>query len=100
MLNFFYYSTGGDNEACSDIEKDGYVMSKIELLRSRLKTDVPLKDLESLNDAAGMAKHVETVLDQIKHLRTAVENTIELSKMKGVRGNISEGWFDVCFLFF
>ncbi|KAJ9592414.1 hypothetical protein L9F63_015934, partial [Diploptera punctata] len=64
--------------------------AEIELLRSRLKTDVPLKDLESLNDAAGMAKHVETVLDQIKHLRTAVENTIELSKMKGVRGNISE----------
>jgi hypothetical protein len=38
-----------------------------------------------------MAKHVETILDQIKYLRTAVENTIELSKMKGVRGNISEG---------
>lgn len=73
------------------IGKDGYAMSKIELFRSRLKTDVSLKDLESLNDAAGMAKHVETILDQIKYLRAAVENTIELSKMKGVRGNISEG---------
>lgn len=80
----------GDTESCAVIDKDGYAMSKIELLRSRLKTDVSLKDLESLNDAAGMARHVETILDQIKYLRTAVENTIELSKMKGVRGNISE----------
>lgn len=80
----------GDTEVCPDIDKDSYAMSKMELLRSRLKTDVPLKDLESLNDAAGMAKHVETILDQIKYLRTAVENTIELSKMKGARGNISE----------
>lgn len=88
MLFFF---SGGDTKSCPDIDKDGYGISKIELLRSRLKTDVSLKDLESLNDAAGMAKHVETVLDQIKYLRAAVENTIELSKMKGIRGNISEG---------
>ncbi|PNF40215.1 hypothetical protein B7P43_G08285 [Cryptotermes secundus] len=80
----------GDTKSCPDIDKDGYGISKIELLRSRLKTDISLKDLESLNDAAGMAKHIETVLDQIKYLRTAVENTIELSKMKGNRGNISE----------
>ncbi|PSN58008.1 Protein bicaudal D [Blattella germanica] len=77
-----------------DHEKHGgmtpTLSSYMELLRSRLKTDISLKDLESLNDAAGMAKHVETILDQIKHLRTAVENTIELSKIKGVRGNISE----------
>jgi hypothetical protein len=89
----FFPPPGGDTESCAGIDKDGYAMSKIELLRSRLKTDVSLKDLESLNDAAGMAKHVETILDQIKYLRTAVENTIELSKIKGVRGNISEGVF-------
>lgn len=66
-------------------------MSRVELLRSRLKTDIPLKDLESLSDAAQMAKHVQTILDQIKHLKTAVENTIELSKIKGMRANSSEG---------
>nr|CAD7396869.1 unnamed protein product [Timema poppensis] len=70
--------------------QDGFTLSKIELLRAQLKTDVPLKDLESLNDAAGMAKHVETILDQIKYLRTAVENTIDLSKMKGMRASMSE----------
>nr|CAD7432557.1 unnamed protein product [Timema monikensis] len=70
--------------------QDGFTLSKIELLKAQLKTDVPLKDLESLNDAAGMAKHVETILDQIKYLRTAVENTIDLSKMKGLRASMSE----------
>lgn len=66
-------------------------MSRVELLRSRLKTDIPLKDLESLSDAAQMAKHVQTIMDQIKHLKTAVENTIELSKIKGMRANNFEG---------
>lgn len=57
-------------------------VSKIDLLRSRLKTDIPLHDLESLSDTAVLAKNVCTIVDQIKHLRTAIENTIELSKIK------------------
>ncbi|XP_067003481.1 protein bicaudal D isoform X2 [Anabrus simplex] len=78
----------GDSETGPKGVGEGYTMSKIELLCNQLKTDVPLKDLESLNDAAAMAKHVETILDQIKHLRSSVENTIELSKAK--RGSMSE----------
>lgn len=57
-------------------------MNKIETLRNRLKSDIPLHDLESLNDTAVMARNVCTVVDQVKHLRTAIENTIELSKLK------------------
>lgn len=57
-------------------------MSKLELLRSRLKSDIPLHDLETLNDTAVLARNVCTVVDQIKHLRNAIENTIELSKIK------------------
>uniref|UniRef100_A0A6P7G017 Protein bicaudal D n=1 Tax=Diabrotica virgifera virgifera TaxID=50390 RepID=A0A6P7G017_DIAVI len=60
-------------------------MSKIELLRSRLKNDIPLHELEPLNDTATLSRNVFTIVDQIKHLRTAVESTIELSKNK--RGN-------------
>lgn len=69
-------------------------MSKIELLRSRLRTDIPLHDLESLNDTANLAKNVNTIVDQIKHLRTAIENTIELSKIKS---NKSEGNYECKF---
>ncbi|KAL1130080.1 hypothetical protein AAG570_013020 [Ranatra chinensis] len=41
------------------------------------------KDVESLQDVAAVAKHVETVLDQVKHLRTAVTHTIERAKFGG-----------------
>ncbi|KAF2892472.1 hypothetical protein ILUMI_13691 [Ignelater luminosus] len=58
-------------------------ISKLDLLRSRLKSDIPIHDLESLNDTTVIAKHVGTIIDQVKHLRSAIENTIELSKIKG-----------------
>ncbi|XP_066244951.1 protein bicaudal D [Euwallacea similis] len=64
-------------------------MSKLELLRSRLKSDVPLHDLESLNDTAILARNVCTIMDQIKHLRGAIESTIEKSKREKTAGNSS-----------
>lgn len=64
-------------------------MSKIELLRNRLKSDIPLHDLETLNDTAVLARNVCTVVDQIKHLRNAIENTIELSKVKRDKSDAS-----------
>ena len=80
-------------------EKSDFSVSQIEMLRGRLKTDVSKKDLETLRDAAGMASHVETIVDQVKHLRKSVENTLEHSKNKG-RSNLlqKEGNF-VNFLF-
>ncbi|GJQ66605.1 BicD [Trypoxylus dichotomus] len=67
-------------------------MSKLEILRSRLQSDIPLHDLESLNDTTVIARNVVTIVDQIKHLRAAIENTIELSKVKGPKGDsIFEG---------
>lgn len=65
-------------------------MSKIELLRSRLKNDIPLHDLEPLNDTTVLSRNVSTIVDQIKHLRTAVESTIELSKNK--RSNTDDSY--------
>lgn len=62
-------------------------MSKLELLRSRLKSDIPLHDLETLNDTATLARNVCTIVDQIKHLRTAIENTIEKSKREKTNGS-------------
>lgn len=58
-------------------------MSKLELLRNQLKNDMPLHDLETLNETASLARNVCTIVDQIKHLRSAIEKTIELSKVKG-----------------
>lgn len=69
-------------------------MSKLELLRSQLKTDMPLQDFETLNETASLARNVCTIVDQIKHLRSAIENTIELSKVKGEK---SDGIYDCKF---
>ncbi|XP_031837732.1 microtubule-associated protein Bicaudal D isoform X2 [Nomia melanderi] len=61
---------------------------KIEWCRTLFKTDIQIKDLESLSKAKEIAKHIETAMDQIKHLRSAVEHTIELSKVKGIQSNV------------
>ncbi|XP_068977179.1 protein bicaudal D isoform X1 [Bombus flavifrons] len=61
---------------------------KIEWCRTLFKTDIQIKDLESLSKAKEVAKHIETAMDQIKHLRSAVEHTIELSKVKGMQSNV------------
>ncbi|XP_051164159.1 protein bicaudal D [Leptopilina boulardi] len=58
---------------------------KIEWCRTLFKTDIKIKDLESLSKAKEIAKYIETAMDQIKHLRSAVEHTIELSKLKGMQ---------------
>ncbi|XP_078033808.1 microtubule-associated protein Bicaudal D isoform X2 [Augochlora pura] len=68
-----------------DKEEDN---EKIEWCRTSFKTDIQIKDLESLSKAKEIAKHIETAMDQIKHLRSAVEHTIELSKVKGIQSNV------------
>ncbi|XP_026470643.1 protein bicaudal D-like isoform X1 [Ctenocephalides felis] len=65
-------------------------VSRIELLRSQLKTYIPGNDLEYLSDATDLSKHISIILDQMKHLRNSVESTIEMSKIKGVRANASD----------
>ncbi|XP_031786465.1 protein bicaudal D isoform X2 [Nasonia vitripennis] len=58
---------------------------KIEWCRTLFKTDIKIKDLESLSKAKEITKNIETAMDQIKYLRSAVEHTIELSKLKGIK---------------
>lgn len=74
-------------------------VSRIELLRSQLKTYIPGNDLEYLSDATDLSKHISIILDQMKHLRNSVESTIEMSKIKGVRANASDG-LSSCFKIF
>lgn len=46
------------------------------------------KSSEALPDAAAVTRNVETILDQVKHLKIAVNHTIE--KMKGGSGNCTD----------
>ncbi|XP_065358520.1 protein bicaudal D [Calliphora vicina] len=64
-------------------------------IQSQFKSDVFIsrpqivEDLQGLADSVEIKKYVDTVSDQIKYLKTAVEHTIELNKNK-VRGDVTE----------
>lgn len=61
----------------------------LSVIQSQFKSDVlvqrahALEDLQGLADSMEIKKYVDTVNDQLKHLRTSVERTIELSKSGG-----------------
>ncbi|KAG0718361.1 Protein bicaudal D [Chionoecetes opilio] len=50
----------------------------------KLRTDVTLKDFVDNSDPAAVREIVDTIVDQIRHLKKSVEHTIELSKEKGL----------------
>ncbi|KAI5693348.1 hypothetical protein M8J75_014192 [Diaphorina citri] len=58
------------------------VVNKIELLAAKLKSDLPIKELESLSDVSSIAKFISTIQDQIGHLKEAVQLTIDSAKTK------------------
>ncbi|KAL7045374.1 hypothetical protein ACKWTF_002218 [Chironomus riparius] len=74
-----------------DLSMDNDSLSAIH---SQLKSDVLIalpnvfEDLQGLGDAIEIKRYVETIKDQIKHLKTAVEHAIELNKDK-IPGNLS-----------
>lgn len=63
-------------------------------LKSDLLTSKPnlVDDLQAMGDACEIARHVDTITDQLKHLKAAVEHTIELNKDKlGLSGDHGVG---------
>ncbi|XP_071566358.1 protein bicaudal D isoform X1 [Temnothorax nylanderi] len=77
-----------DHEKSEIVPEKEEENGKMDWCRTLFKTDIKIKDLESLSKAKEIAKHIETAMDQIKHLRSSVEHTIELSKVKGMQSNI------------
>lgn len=67
-----------------------YDNDSLSAIQSQFKSDIlvqkahALEDLQALADSVEIKKYVDTVSDQIKHLKTAVEHTIEMNK-KGTR---------------
>lgn len=68
-----------------DLSMDNDSLSAIQ---SQLKSDILValpnvfEDLQGLGDAIEVKRYVETIKDQIKYLKTAVEHAIELNKDK------------------
>lgn len=73
-----------------DLSLDADSLSTIQ---SQLKSDILISkpnifnDLQSMGDAVEIKRYVDTITDQIKYLKTAVEHTIELNKDKVPGGN-------------
>lgn len=59
-----------------------YSPSKMETLRSKLKTVQQLKDTSQFGDSTVVATTLETVKDQLKYLKSAIESSLELGKKK------------------
>lgn len=53
---------------------------RLDVLRARLKSDVFIKELESLTEASFVAKSLRNVLDQIKLLKESVSTSIDNAK--------------------
>merc|ERR1711970_1535129 len=56
--------------------------SNMEVLRSKLKTVQHLKDISQFGDSTAVATNLETVKDQLKYLKSAIESSLEISKKK------------------
>lgn len=53
---------------------------RLDILRTRLKSDIFIKELESLTEATFVAKSLRSVLDQIKLLKESVNISIDNAK--------------------
>lgn len=51
------------------------VAAKLEALRGRLQGEASIRALDSMRDAAGFSRLVESIADQIAYLRASVQNT-------------------------
>ena len=56
--------------------------SKMEVLRSKLRTVQHLTDLSQYGDSTTVGTNLETIKDQLKYLKSAIESSLEMSKKK------------------
>jgi len=78
------HSKGTDSkkDVAGEGKGESYSPSKMEILRSKLKTVQHLKDVTQFGDSTAVATNLETVKDQLKYLKSAIETSLELSKKK------------------
>lgn len=74
MSNFFIIVVKTAKET---VEND----PRLDVLRTRLKSDVFIKELESLTEASFVAKSLRNVLNQIKLLKESVNTSIDNTKV-------------------
>jgi len=77
------HSKGSDSKKKSKEDKgESYSPSKMEVLRSKLKTVQHLTDTSQFGDSTSVSTTLETVKDQLKYLKAVIESSLEISKKK------------------
>ena len=56
--------------------------SKMDVLRSKLRTVQHLADSSQFGDSSTVATNLDTIKDQLKYLKSAIESSLEMSKKK------------------
>jgi len=76
------HSKGSESRKNAEQKGDTFSPSKMELLRSKLRTVQHLTDLSHYGDSTTVATNLETIKDQLKYLKSAIESSLEISKKK------------------
>jgi len=80
-----------NNKASEDkANTESYSPSKMEVLRSKLKTVQTMKSSAQFGDAAIVATNIETVKDQLKYLKAVIESSLEAHKKKSSTNSAPE----------
>uniref|UniRef100_T1IM96 Protein bicaudal D n=1 Tax=Strigamia maritima TaxID=126957 RepID=T1IM96_STRMM len=79
-------AVGGEDADGSSMESSNEDSEKLDALRNKLSSNMTL---ESRSDPANYTKLVETVKDQVKHLRKAVDTTLEHLRQKAISTALS-----------
>ena len=97
--------TGSESRKNAEQKGDTFSPSKMELLRSKLRTVQHLTDLSHYGDSTTVATNLETIKDQLKYLKSAIESSLEISKKKmstsitetpGKESPVQEGEMEEC----
>ena len=83
----FFSITGPEGKTSSSKSSEGFSPSKMEVLRSKLKTVVALRDSSQFGDSAVVTTILATIKDQLKYLKASIESSLEGSKKKVSVGN-------------
>ncbi|CAH0381680.1 unnamed protein product [Bemisia tabaci] len=58
------------------------VKQETSTVGSQVKSEAIIQDLQKISEVSSIIKHSETILDQVKHIRTAISTTIDNTKNK------------------
>ena len=87
IIDFFVVKStslfvGSESRKNAEQKGESFSPSKMEVLRSKLRTIQHLTETSHYGDSTTVATNLDTIKDQLKYLKSAIEASLELSKKK------------------